>query len=94
VLDPATGYGFPSSTSLLAAILAGLIVTLLPEQRRGTAMLLGLIVVLVTGVARIYVGEHWPTDVAASWCFAGAWLLVLRAIWRPWPVLSPVGSRR
>lgn len=88
VLDPTTSYGFPSSTSLLAAILAGLIVMLVPPQRQTLALVLGLVVVLITGLARVYVGEHWPTDIAASWCFAGAWLLVVRTVASRWSALS------
>jgi undecaprenyl-diphosphatase len=94
VLDPATSYGFPSSTSLLAAIMTGLVVALVPQSRRSLAFVPGMAVVLLIGLARIYVGEHWPTDIAASWCFAGAWLLLLRAVWAFFPALNPDVSRR
>lgn len=93
VLDPSSSFSFPSSTSLVAAIMAGLIVGLLP-RRKGLALGIGLVVVLLAGIARIYVGEHWPTDIAASWCFAGAWLLLLRNVWSSWPSLSQEASRR
>jgi len=38
--------------------------------------LLGLLVVLV-GVSRVYLGEHWPSDLVGSYVLAGTWLAVV-----------------
>jgi membrane-associated phospholipid phosphatase len=94
VVDPQQSYGFPSNTAFLSVVLLGMIVYLIWQPRRSLAVAaLGILplVVLLIGLSRMYIGEHWATDVVGGWLFGGAWLLVLMAAHRWW-VFRRAGS--
>ena len=69
---------FPSGHATLSAItyltLGALLASLHPS-RRFKAYFLGLAMLLtiVVGLSRIYLGVHYPTDVIAGWCIGAAW---------------------
>lgn len=89
VYDLSEGYSFPSTTALLSVVLLGMICYLAGRERPWrpfvvVVLCVWLLLVLASGISRIYVGEHWATDVLGGWLFGGAWLLILIAIHRWW----------
>jgi undecaprenyl-diphosphatase len=54
-------------------------------RRRVKAYLLlwAVLLSVLAGTSRIYLGVHWPTDVIAGWCVGAAWALMCEqvALW-------------
>jgi undecaprenyl-diphosphatase len=72
---------FPSGHAMLSAavfLTLGALLAGVQAKRRLKAYLLGVAVVLtlVVGASRVYLGVHWPTDVLAGWCVGAAWAMM------------------
>lgn len=87
VLAPLGGSSFPSGHVLtyvgvygfMAVVVHGVIAN--PQVRWPVSIgLVGLVGLI--GPSRIYLGHHWPTDVAASYTLGLAYLVALLAIYR------------
>ena len=94
VYDVSEDYSFPSTTALLSVVLLGMVCYLAGRERLWSpfaVVVLGVspMLVLASGVSRIYLGEHWATDVLGGWLFGGAWLLILIAFHRWWTSRQP-----
>lgn len=77
-LAPAFTASFPSGHSMLAAVvyltLGALLAVILPGRRiRAYALAVALVLVLLIGVSRVYLGVHYPSDVLAGWAAGLAW---------------------
>jgi len=73
---------FPSGHSMSSLCVAGVLTYLtLRSAMRPTvkaAIIAGLVLwAVAVGLSRIYLGVHWPSDVAASWLLGMGWLALL-----------------
>jgi undecaprenyl-diphosphatase len=69
---------FPSghSANSMAGWLAIALLATSPRLRV-PALVLALTLALITGLCRLVLQVHWPTDVAGGWAFGAAWTLLL-----------------
>jgi len=73
---------FPSGHSMSSLCVAGVLTYLTlrssmrPAAKAAIIVALGLWVAAV-GLSRVYLGVHWPSDVAASWFLGLGWLALL-----------------
>ena len=94
-IAPETTYSFPSGHAMGSMTLASVAVMLAWHTRwRVPVSLAGVAFVLLVGMSRVYLGVHYPSDILAGWCAAGAWsvacyLLVFRER-GPWRDASSV----
>ena len=91
---------FPSGHAMLSAVTyltIGALLMRVEANARARIFVLGVAVVLtmLIGLSRVYLGVHWPTDVLAGWCVGAAWAMLcwLVALWlqRKGQVESPTG---
>lgn len=90
-LDAVSSMSFPSGHALNSTLFYFAVVVMLTLARRARAARWGLYILAAglsaaTGVARVALGVHYPTDVIAGWALAGAWLWLWFAVAnRYWP---------
>ena len=88
-----TSMSFPSGHAMLSAAIyltLGALLARAQEARVRRNYILGaaVLLTLLIGVSRLYLGVHWPTDVLAGWCLGAAWALIC------WSVAAWLKRRR
>lgn len=72
---------FPSGHAMLSAVIYLTLGALLArfhkrKRERALIMVYAVLVTMMVGASRVYLGVHWPTDVLAGWALGAAWAAV------------------
>ena len=72
---------FPSGHAMLSAVtfltLGALLARFAPTRRLQVYSITGaLLLTLLVGSSRLYLGVHYPSDILAGWCLGSAWALL------------------
>jgi undecaprenyl-diphosphatase len=71
---------FPSGHTLRSAVVYTLVAYLLVrykiKSQKNIIITMALLIILINGISRMYLGVHWPTDILGAWLIAAFWLLL------------------
>lgn len=85
--------GFPSGHSFMAAVVYLSLGVILAEAHQSKAIkayliTLSILIAVLVGISRVYLGVHWPSDVLAGWLVGAGWALLF------WILAKYLESRR
>ena len=98
VTDHASGYGYPSGHASSAMLVVGAVAWVAARHVRSRAWraviwIAAIALIALTGIGRVRVGVHWPTDVLGGWLWAGAALITITWATARWPISDrPAGD--
>jgi undecaprenyl-diphosphatase len=79
-LDSVTSAAYPSGHANNAAVVYILFIMLVPQARHPGWQLAAVAMIIVTGLSRIMLGVHWPTDVIGGWMLGTSFALIAAAV--------------
>lgn len=79
-LDAVTSAAYPSGHANNAAVVYILFIMLVPQARHPGWQLAAAFMIIVTGLSRIMLGVHWPTDVIGGWMQGSSFALMAGAV--------------
>ncbi len=78
-------YSFPSGHAMATVcffVALALVVRQLDHRKQWLALIGALLIVAAVGATRVYLGVHYPSDVAGGWAVGAFWLAILYAWYR------------
>ncbi|MBF2004636.1 MAG: phosphatase PAP2 family protein [Chlorogloeopsis fritschii C42_A2020_084] len=88
-------YSFPSGHAMISMVIYGFIGYLLAKrfpQWRKWIFALTVVLVVAIGFSRLYLGVHWPTDVAAGYAAGVVWLIACILSLEVWQMYRSSGN--
>ncbi|MEU6841231.1 phosphatase PAP2 family protein [Streptomyces sp. NPDC046716] len=88
-VDSAHYAAFPSGHAMTATVVCGLLLWLLRRHGAGralwrTALVVSVVSVLGVGLTRLWLGVHWPSDVAGGWLLGAFTVLLSTVAYERW----------
>jgi len=89
LLNPEEGFSFPSGHATFSFIFYGILayfvwLTDLPKIWKYVMMTFLVLLSLMIGFSRIYLGVHYPSDVLGGVCLGYSWLFLMIYTFRKW----------
>ncbi len=82
IVNPQNDFGYPSGHTFFAIMVLGIIAFLLffilhKTYLRVLTLTISALLIIIIGISRIYLGEHWPSDVIGAYFIGGFFLSCL-----------------